>query len=152
MRVLVALFFVLLSANGFAVPLEEMDEEVADMHEMATSGDAEAQYGMGVCYLEGEDIPQDLPEAAAWFRKSADQGNIEAQASLAEMYLTGEGVPKDLVQACLWFRLAGQAEKCEPLVKQMTRDQVQEAERLFAEHPMSRIPAAQRAEPDDPEE
>ena len=45
----------------------------------AESGDAEAQWRLGVQYLNGRDVEQSDAEAASWFRKAAEKGNTEGQ-------------------------------------------------------------------------
>ena len=49
-------------------------EEAAQRYkEAAINGDASAQCSLGVCYCNGEGVPQDYAEAAKWFTKSAMQ-------------------------------------------------------------------------------
>ena len=69
----------------------------------AESGDAEAQYNLGLMYDNGEGVPQDNAEAVKWYRLAADQGKALGQLNLGVMYYNGEGVPKDLVEAYAWF-------------------------------------------------
>ena len=46
-------------------------EEAAQRYkEAAINGDASAQCSLGVCYCNGEGVPQDYAEAAKWFTKS----------------------------------------------------------------------------------
>ena len=47
--------------------------------------------------------PEDLVEAAKWYRKAAEQEDAEAQARLGHMYQWGTGVPKDDVEAIKWY-------------------------------------------------
>ena len=72
----------------------------------AESGDATAQYNLGVMYQAGRGVPQDDAEAVKWTRLAADQGDANAQTSLGVMYYFGEGVPQDYAEAVKWFRLA----------------------------------------------
>jgi TPR repeat protein len=44
----------------------------------AQSGDAEAQYWMGILYTEGK-VPKNLEEGGRWLQKSAEQGYAPAQ-------------------------------------------------------------------------
>ena len=73
------------------------------------SRDAAAQYLMGMAYLEGKSVPQDLPVAAAWFYKAAMQGNADAQLRLGYMYARGIGVPVDKPKAVAWLEKAASA-------------------------------------------
>jgi clan AA aspartic protease (TIGR02281 family) len=59
-------------------------------------------------YYSGEDVAQDLAEAAKWFRKAAEQGYSGAQHYLGMMYEDGEGVPKNLAEAAKWIRKAAE--------------------------------------------
>jgi TPR repeat protein len=71
----------------------------------AESGDAMAQYNLGVMYHSGEGVPQDHAEAAKWYRLAADQGNFFAQETMGMFYYNGLGVPQDYAEALKWFRL-----------------------------------------------
>ena len=42
----------------------------------AGGGDAAAQVAVGEKLAAGADVPQDLKQAAEWYRKAADQGNV----------------------------------------------------------------------------
>jgi len=46
---------------------------------------ADAQFKLGLCYLEGWSLQKDLNKALEWLRKAADQGNIEAQKKLEKL-------------------------------------------------------------------
>ena len=50
----------------------------------ADQGLAEAQYNLGVAYLEGSGVGKDRAEAAKWFRRAADQG-MEDAAKMMKM-------------------------------------------------------------------
>jgi TPR repeat protein len=77
--------------------------------------------------------------AAANARKAADQGLAEAQSNLGFMYEKGEGVPEDDVQAYKWWNLAAAqgddaAKRNKAIIeKEMTREQIAEAQRLSTE-------------------
>lgn len=51
----------------------------------AESGDAEAQYNLGLMYDKGNGVEQGYSEAVLWFRKAAEQGNEAAIRSLKVM-------------------------------------------------------------------
>ena len=53
-----------------------------------------------------EPSPEDLAEAADWYRKAAGQEDAGAEAALGWMYRNGSGVPKDEVEAVKWYRRA----------------------------------------------
>ena len=72
----------------------------------ANSGDAVAEFELGVLYDNGQGVPQDYGQAEAWYRKAAEQGYADAQSNLGVMYDNGQGVPQDYVQAASWYRKA----------------------------------------------
>ena len=59
----------------------------------AEGGDADAQYRMGVWYLDGNNslVKPDKETAAGWFAKAADQGNDKAKNVLQQMSLYKDG-------------------------------------------------------------
>ena len=63
---------------------------------------AQAQYNLGVCYLEGKGTAQDYKKAVEWFEKAGEKGVKDAQYNLAEMYKAGLGVAKDAEKAAYW--------------------------------------------------
>lgn len=72
----------------------------------AVNGDANAQYGLGYMYRNGQGMPQDSSEAGRWYKKAAAQGHVEAQVKLGLMYAKGDGFSQSSVQAHKWFNLA----------------------------------------------
>ena len=72
----------------------------------AESGDAKAQFVLGVMYQNGHGVAKDSAEAVKWYRLAADQGLADAQFVLGVMYHTGQGVPQDYAEAMKWYRLA----------------------------------------------
>lgn len=58
------------------------EDKVNRYRKAAETGDAIAQYNLGVCYDTGEGVAQDKAEAAKWFRKAAEQGDETAQSVL----------------------------------------------------------------------
>jgi hypothetical protein len=73
---------------------------------LAEKGNADAQFGLGRCYLLGEGITTDYEQARKWFELSAKQANVQAQNALGIIYRDGLGVKKDYTLAAKWFRLA----------------------------------------------
>ena len=78
--------------------------EIQELVKRAESGDAKAQYDLGMDYYIGQSVRQDLTEAIKWLRKSSDQGNVEAANILAGRYANGEGVTKNPVEATRLLR------------------------------------------------
>jgi uncharacterized protein len=75
----------------------------------AQSGDAEAQYKMGMRYM---DLPPDAlgnKEMEKWFRKAAEQGHAKAQCCLGDCYHTDFGVNTvDHTEAFKWYLKSAQ--------------------------------------------
>ena len=81
---------------------------LAEWRPLAEEGNAEAQFGVGLCYENGRGVERDLTQAAIWYRKAAEQNLDEAQFNLGNLYLNASGVPKDPVEAVRWFRRAAE--------------------------------------------
>ena len=75
---------------------------------LAESGDAIAQYNLGVMYDNGEGVLQDDKEAVKWYRKAAEQGLAQAQFNLGLMYRNCYGLLQDYKEAVKWYRKAAQ--------------------------------------------
>lgn len=73
---------------------------------LAAQGDVEAQYNLGVLYMDGKGVARDYEAAVGWFRKSAEAGHPPAQHNLALMYANGAGVTRNYPEAVKWFRKA----------------------------------------------
>ena len=115
-------------------------EKSTDLYRKAPDhGDAEAQYGLGLCYEYGPGSTKDDAEAVKWYRKSAEQGYAKAQYRLGFFYLTGACVEKNAAEAYIWFNLSAakgfaNAEKYrEMAAKEMTPEQIAEADRRVQE-------------------
>ncbi|MBW7864505.1 MAG: SEL1-like repeat protein [Candidatus Hydrogenedentes bacterium] len=123
-------------ADGKGVP-KDPKEAVKWYTLAAEQGDATAQNNLGGCYENGEGVPKDLKQAVKWYTRAAEQGDYMAQCNLGLCYKDGEGVPKDLIKAYMWLNLAAAedqiiAKNREIAAKEMTPDQIAEAQRLSA--------------------
>lgn len=74
----------------------------------AYEGDIEAQYNLGVLYLEGRGVERNLDQARNWFLKAARKQHLEAQYNLGHMALSGMGMEKDVNVALKWWQQAAQ--------------------------------------------
>ena len=120
--------------------------ELQALQERAEGGDPEAQFGLGMRYANGQGVPQDYAQAAAWYRKAADRGIAQAQHNLGLLYDNGRGVLQDYVEAHMWLNLAasrvsgadqtGYANDRDALAERMSSEQiadVQQRARTWAE-------------------
>ena len=73
---------------------------------IADSGDADAQYLLGVMYEAGAGGEHDESDAAYYFRLAAEQNVATAQTKLGQYYLEGYGVPINENKAFRWFQKA----------------------------------------------
>ena len=80
-----------------------MDEAVSWYGKAAAQGNSCAAYRLGKLYLEGRDVPKDVPKAVAYLTDSAEHGNQYAQYILGKLYLTGQDVKQDREQAWAYF-------------------------------------------------
>ena len=79
------------------------DEAVSWYGKAAAQGNSWAAYRLGKLYLEGEDVPKDVPKAVAYLTDSAEHGNQYAQYTLGKLYFTGQDVKQDRGRAWEYF-------------------------------------------------
>ena len=109
-----------LDANGQAVEqrvitsdeflaLIEQNQEAERLHRTAAEqGDADAQLQLGLAYVRGTGVLQDVAEGIGWVRLAAEQGHADAQYLLGIAFGAGHGVSQDAVEAVRWHRLAAE--------------------------------------------
>ena len=78
-------------------------EELEKLIQDAEQGDAEAQYELAFCYLNGYGVEKDLEKHIYWLRLSAEQGWSHAIYRMCLNYAWGIGVEKDIEEAKYWF-------------------------------------------------
>ena len=79
---------------------------LAELRPLATKGDSNAQFLLGMLYDSGHGVAQDQAEAASWYRKAAEQEHVMAQVYLGVLLYSGQGVKQDYVAAARWFQSA----------------------------------------------
>jgi hypothetical protein len=103
----------------------------------AEQGNAVAQYSLGLMYYNGKGVPQDYKATIKWYTLAAEQGNADAQSNLGLMYVMGKGTLVDYVTAHMWLNIASSngkdPEARNALTKEMTSEQIQEAQTLARE-------------------
>ncbi len=70
----------------------------------AASGNFHAQNNLGVVYLQGSGVRQDLFEARSWFKKAAIKGDPWAQVNLGALFLSGKGGVGDSDEGFDWIK------------------------------------------------
>ncbi len=73
---------------------------------LAESGDARAQFNLGVSYNYGNGVEKDVGKAFEWTKKSAQNGDVHGQVNLANMYMQGQGTDKSIPEAINWYEKA----------------------------------------------
>lgn len=68
--------------------------------------DASSLYQKAEKYYRGNEVDQDLHEAAKWYEQAAKRGHQQAQNKLGYLYETGQGVEQDLAVAFSWYKKA----------------------------------------------
>ena len=72
----------------------------------AEHGNAEGQFWVGRCYLEGYGFATNEIEAVKWFRKAALHGNAGGKSYLGWCYMHGKGVAKNEMHGFEWVHEA----------------------------------------------
>lgn len=70
----------------------------------------EAQYLLGLLYLEGQGVEHDAAKALGWFERAGDKGFLEAQYRAGSMLTWGEGVESDPEKGSQWLIRAAEQE------------------------------------------
>jgi TPR repeat protein len=105
----------------------------------AEHNDSIGALNLGNLYFHGIGVPPDYTKAAKWFALAAEQGNRAAQANLADLYQLGSGLPRDFNRAYFWRLLSlgtgspDEDEKLRNLARQLSRDDISQADRRAAE-------------------
>jgi len=74
--------------------------------ELAEKGYAPSINYMGIAYILGELVEQNLPLGVEYYRKSAELGYAPAQLNLGDCYMNGMGIETDKEEAVKWYLLA----------------------------------------------
>lgn len=85
------------------------DESLNLMIQSAELGFMEAQYMLGLCYLEGDGgVKKNITKAVQLLEKASNQGNSKAKFDLGKLYLisTGGSIRKDPTKAFNYFQEA----------------------------------------------
>lgn len=70
---------------------------------LATDGDADSQYLVGLMHDEGRGVPVDRALAAHWYALAAQYGHAAAQCNLGLLCFRGDGVERSTELATQWF-------------------------------------------------
>ena len=82
---------------------------VADLKFMASGGDADSAFDLGVIYRTGSyGVAKDHGEVVKWWKKAADGFVVDAAYNLAVMFHHGQGVDVDLPRAVEFYKRAAE--------------------------------------------
>lgn len=73
---------------------------------LAEQGDPDAQYNLGLLYMNGQGVEKNERTALWWFTRAAQQGLADAQYNAGVMYYLGKGVYPSHKTAVEWWQLA----------------------------------------------
>ena len=90
---------------------QTLEAKVVACRAAAKSGDAKAQYALGIMYEDGWGVPQNYDKALAWYLRAAEQGFALAQLQVANMYYEGWTGQPNYAKALKWYvRAAAQGQ------------------------------------------
>jgi TPR repeat protein len=85
----------LLSIYAFPAILFAQTQNIADLIQRANSGNADAQYQVGKCYISGSEVAQDYTKAFKYSQMSANQNYYAGENLLGLCYEFGKGVAEN---------------------------------------------------------
>ena len=91
-------------ANDDRFPLAERDEEAEQLEQLAESGDAHAQYIIGMTYRDGGLLIPDAAKARSLLECAAEQEIDTAQYALGKLYLSDDAGVHDSAQGIYWLK------------------------------------------------
>ncbi len=80
------------------------EERFAVKKALAESGDAQAQFDLGLMYESGEGTTADHKEALRWYEAAASQGHSKAQNYTGVAYKKGTGTEVNVEKAVSWYK------------------------------------------------
>jgi uncharacterized protein len=99
--------------------------------DLATKGNATAQFRMGFLFTNGEITRPRPKQANRWLRPAADQNHPHAQMLLGSSYAWADGRFRDLGRAEYWFRRAARSN--DPFIVRMIGSYYQVAQNAAAD-------------------
>ena len=86
--------------------LEERDDAVRELYDLAESGSEDAQFLMGKLYRDGPLLIPDSVEARYWSEQAARQGHAMAQYALGKLLLSDDIEVHDVENGMYWLQVA----------------------------------------------
>lgn len=79
------------------------------IHAASYFGDADAQYRVGMLFLDEDSEDSNPLQGARWLSLAARKGHLSAQAVLGDLLFNGTGVPAQPVEGLMWLTIAHEA-------------------------------------------
>jgi uncharacterized protein len=76
------------------------------LHAASYFGDPDAQYRVGLSFLEDHNADANVLQSARWLSLSARKGYAPAQAQLGKLLFNGEGIEANPVEGLMWLTIA----------------------------------------------
>lgn len=74
----------------------DLAADVKHLREAAELGHAQAAYELGLAYIDGSGVPEDLELSAKWINRAADLGDPGAEFLVGSSFYAGIGVEQDI--------------------------------------------------------
>ena len=91
-------------ANDGNLPLEERDGAAERLEQLAESGDAHAQYIIGIAYRDGGLLIPDAAKARSLLERAAEQEIDTAQYALGKLYLSDDAEIHNSAKGIYWLK------------------------------------------------
>lgn len=92
-----------------SLPLENRDNAVEELEQLAELGDPHAQFLLGQLYRDGPLLIPDGQTAKRWFTQAANTGLPQAQYALGKLLLSDDSEIRDPDEALCWLKQAAQS-------------------------------------------
>ncbi|MCP3128280.1 tetratricopeptide repeat protein [Shewanella putrefaciens] len=99
------------AAHAFSIPqpaTEIAASKFVHIQVQAAQGDADAQFLLGLMYLSGRFVAQEIPSGVHWMSLAAEQQHEKAQQTLADLSFEGQLIKRDLAVAEHWYKAMGE--------------------------------------------
>ncbi len=94
---------------GAGIAADEEHSRDLLIHAASYFGDADAQYRVGMLFLDPESEDPNPLQGARWLSLAARKGHLSAQAVLGDLLFNGNGVPAQPVEGLMWLTIAHEA-------------------------------------------
>lgn len=91
------------------IAADEEQSKALLLHAASYFGDADAQYRVGMLFLDEESEDANPLQGARWLSLAARKGHLTAQAVLGDLLFNGSGVPAQPVEGLMWLTIAHNA-------------------------------------------